>query len=421
MSVMQNKGFPHTRSSLEPDRRMASRKDALTQGYLKAFFLFALIGVGWLVFAQNRNAEISAAMERARQDLTQHNLQKAVQEYADILKLDPRNAEIYTADGVALYGLGRTRQAMEALQTALSIDPGQGTAELFLGLSKSDLGQCDKAIPLLQKHFSPQTAPHLRRVVGISLLSCYRETAQFKEALGLAQTLKSAFPTDADILYNLAELYTQLWDVTASELLKDHPESYRVHQLAGEVLEAQGKYDRAIKEYLLALKEKPEIPGLRYRIGKMVFDQGGPGADDRAMIYFKQELQINPDNPAPQYSMAEIFRRERRFADAEQRYRQAIQMSPGFVAAYIGLGRVFLQEHQLEAAQREMEKAIQLRPDNPTAHYELMMIDRDLGKTDEAAKEMAIFQKLNLNKQQDFKSRLRALLTGKNADSQPSQ
>jgi tetratricopeptide (TPR) repeat protein len=286
MSVMQNKGFPHTRSSLEPDRRMASRKDALTQGYLKAFFLFALIGVGWLVFAQNRNAEISAAM-----------------------------------DGVALYGLGRTRQAMEALQTALSIDPGQGTAELFLGLSKSDLGQCDKAIPLLQKHFSPQTAPHLRRVVGISLLSCYRETAQFKEALGLAQTLKSAFPTDADILYNLAELYTQLWDVTASELLKDHPESYRVHQLAGEVLEAQGKYDRAIKEYLLALKEKPEIPGLRYRIGKMVFDQGGPGADDRAMIYFKQELQINPDNPAPQYSMAEIFRRERRFADAEQRHR----------------------------------------------------------------------------------------------------
>lgn len=369
--------------------------------------------------AQDRTQEINAAIAQARLDLAHHDLQKAVQEYALILKLDPRNAEIYTADGVALYGLRKPNEASKALQTALAIDPNQSTAELFLGLSRFDLGQCQQAIPLLQKHFTPETPPKLRRLIGISLLGCYRTTAQFEPALDLALQLEKSYPADADVLYNAAELYTQLWNVTASELMKAHPESYRVHQLAGEVLEAQGNYGRATKEYLLALKENGSIPGLRYRIGKMILEQGGRGADDRAMAYFQQELASTPGDPASEYSIGEILRQRRRLADAEEHYRRALQSDPGFAEAHVGLGRVFLDQHELEPAERELQKAIQLRPDDATAHYDLMMVYRDLGRTNEAAKEMATFQKLNVQQQQDFRSRLQALLTGKNSGPQP--
>ncbi|HEX5481906.1 MAG TPA: tetratricopeptide repeat protein [Terriglobia bacterium] len=360
-------------------------------------------------------------MERARQDLAQHDLQKAVQEYAEILKLDPRNAEIYSAEGVALYGLGRTRQAAEALQKALSLDPGQSTAELFLGLSQSSLGKCNEAIPLLRRRLGPPTPVDLRRVAGISLLSCYRDTAQYEQALDLARTLKKSFPADADVLYNVAELYTQLWDVTASELLKDHPESYRVHQLAGQVLEAQGKYPQAIKEYQLAIRENDKIPDLHYRIGKILLDQDGPGADDQAIAYFKQELQVNPDDAAPEYSIAEILRQQRQFSQAERHFRRALQMSPDFVEAHVGLGQTLLAEHQLEAARRELEKAAELRPDDPAAHYGLMMVYRDSGKPESAAKEMALFQELTAKQRQNFRSRLRSLLSGKDPARQPSR
>lgn len=386
----------------------------------KLFLLLTLVCVSSLAFAQDRRTEINAAAERARQDLAQHDLQKAVQEYARILQLDPSDAEIYTAEGVALYGLHSARRAAQALQTALSIDPNQSTAALFLGLTMFNLGRCKEAIPLLQKHFTLETAPKLRRIVGLSLLGCYRNTGRFEEALELVATLEKSYPADADILYNAAELYTQLWDVAASKLIKDHPESYRVHQLAGEVLEAQGQYGRAIKEYRLALQENNEIPNLRYRIGKMILDQGGPGADERAMAYFQQELANNPDDPAAEYSIGEILRQQRRLADAEQYFRRALNSDPGLVEAHIGLGQTFLQEHQLEPAERELQKAIQLRPDDPTAHYDLMTVYRDLGKKGDAVKEMAMFQKLNLKKQQDFRSRLHALLTGKNSLPEPA-
>lgn len=398
--------------------RVALLRGAQARRYLAVFFLPVLLCCGSLAFGQN--PEIHAAMERARQDLAQHDLQKAVQEYAEILKLDPGNAEIYSADGVALYGLGKAREAAEVLQKALSLDPGQSTAELFLGLSQSSMGQCKDAIPLLRKHLGLPTPMNLRRVAGISLLSCYRETAQFEQALDLARTLKKSFPADADVLYNVAELYTQLWDVTASELLKDHPESYRVHQLAGEVLEAQGKYPQAIKEYQLAIRENNKVPDLHYRIGKMLLEQGGPCADDQAMAYFKQELQINPEDPAPEYSIAEILRQQRQFSQAEQHFRHALQMSPDFVEAHVGLGQTLLAEHQLEAARHELEKAAELRPDGPAAHYGLMMVYRDLGKSESAAKEMALFQELTAKQRQDFRSRLQALLAGKNPVPQPS-
>ena len=86
--------------------------------------------------------EVQRRSQRAREALAQHDLQRAVQEYAEILKIDPRNAEVHAAQGMALYGLGKPAEAASVLQTALALDSGQLMAELFLGLSRADLGQC---------------------------------------------------------------------------------------------------------------------------------------------------------------------------------------------------------------------------------------------------------------------------------------
>jgi tetratricopeptide (TPR) repeat protein len=77
-------------------------------------------------------------------------------------------------------------------------------------------------------------------------------------ALQTVERLKQLYPGDPDVLYESAELYTRLWNESAGELMAKHPDSYRVHQLAGEVYEAQNNYDQAIREYSLALQNQPE-------------------------------------------------------------------------------------------------------------------------------------------------------------------
>ena len=104
-----------------------------------------------------------------RDALAQHDLQRASQEYAEILKMDPQNVEILTAHGMTLYGLGKPSAAAASLKTALSLSPGQSNVELFLSLSQADLGQCTEAAPLLRKHFKQETETKLRRLAGVSL------------------------------------------------------------------------------------------------------------------------------------------------------------------------------------------------------------------------------------------------------------
>src|SRR5215510_4237592 len=93
----------------------------------------ALIWLAYAVsaLAQSRSAAIEQHYQRARDALTSHDLQRASQEYAEILKLDPQNAEILTAQGMTFYGLGRPSEAATTLKAALSLNPGQTKVELF--------------------------------------------------------------------------------------------------------------------------------------------------------------------------------------------------------------------------------------------------------------------------------------------------
>ena len=56
------------------------------------------------------------------------------------------------------------------------------------------------------------------------------------------------------------------------------PGSYQVRLLNGEALEAQGKWDEAIAEYREVLKRNPNLPGIHYRVGRLVLS--GPKTDE---------------------------------------------------------------------------------------------------------------------------------------------
>ena len=374
-----------------------------------------LIGLAYAVsaLAQSRSAATEQHYQRARDALAAHDLQRASQEYAEILKLDPQNAEILTAQGMTLYGLGRPSEAATNLKAALSSNPGQTKAELFLGLSQADLGQCAEAVGLLRKHFNLESEARLRRLAGISLLSCYLATSELDQAVELGRTLKQSFPGDPDVLYQLASVYSRLWNQTVSEIVAKSPDSFRVHQIAAEALESQGNHQQAIKEYRRAVESNPKAPHLHYRIGRLLLADGkNADTDTKALESFKQELAVNPQDALTHYEMGEIFRRKRDSVVARTHYQHAIELSAQLVEARVGLGKLYLDEQQPEKALKELEQAVSQDPRNAQAHYTLMLAYRDLGRTEQAQKEFAVFQGLEKEKTQNFNTLLQSLLTG---------
>ena len=352
---------------------------------------------------------------KAEEDLRVHDLAGAEHEYRAILALDPVNSEAWTGLGVLLYGSGRTQQAAEALQKALSFNPAAGRAELFLALSRADLGRCGDAEPVLSKYFQHEPAGTLQRVTGLALLGCAANAANPVEAVQTVARLQELYPDDPDVLYESAELCTRLWNRYAGELIAKHPDSYRVHELAGEVDEAQNNYEQAIREYSLALQEKPDVPQLHYRIGQLFLRKGDPDADDKALAEFQQEKKVSPRSPLSDLAIADIEMHRHDLEAAKPLYEAAAQMDPSLVEARIGLAKILLEQHQSAAAIAQLQSITAEHPDNAAAHYVLMTAYRQDKQMDKAAAELASFNRLQNQRGESFQNKLNALLGGKSA------
>jgi tetratricopeptide (TPR) repeat protein len=362
--------------------------------------------------------QIQQHMQKAEQALHVNDLAAAEHEYREILTIDAKNTQAWTGLGVLLYGAGKAEKAMQSLQMALSIDPAARNAELFLGLSEAELRQCAQATPILSKYFAAESVGKLQRLTGLALLECTADAADPIPALQTVQRLKQLYPGDADVLYESAELYTRLWNENAGELIANHPDSYRVHQLAGEVYEAKSNYDQAIREYNLALERNPKLPQMHFRIGQIYLHQGNEEVDEKAMNEFRLEKEIDPDSAVTDLAMADIEMHRHNLDQAKPLYEEAARLDPSLVDASVGLARILLEQHDTDAAVQRLQSVVAQHPDDAQAHYVLMLAYRGQKKMPEAAAQMEIFNRLQTQKAETFQSKMNALLNGKPASTE---
>ena len=336
----------------------------------------------------------------------------AIKEYRAMVAADPQNSQAWTGLGVLLYGSGHAAEAADALQKALKINPQAPRAELFLSFSQADLQQCGTALPVLQRYFESEPTGKLQRLTGLTLLQCSASSHDTATALRTASRLTENYPGDADVLYESAELYTRMWTETADQLIKTHPESYRVHQLAAEVNEAQGNLAQAIRQYRTALSENPKLPQMHYRIGQLLLRTGDADADEKAMAEFRDELAINPQSASSALAMGEIERHQGKLPEAIAAYTQALSIEPALPEARVGLAQTFLAQHHVEETKEELRTLIAEHPENAQAHYTMMLAYRAEGKLSEATTEMNTFQRLQQGTADQFQKKLNALLSG---------
>src|SRR6058998_3557549 len=97
--------------------------------------------------------------------------------------------------------------------------------------------------------------------------------SQPDEAVSFVQMLSREFPNDPEVLYLTVHLYSDLSIRASQKLLQTAPESYQVHLLNAEALETQGKWQEAAAEYRTVLSQNPRVPGIHYRMGRLLLSQ----------------------------------------------------------------------------------------------------------------------------------------------------
>src|SRR6266851_4591335 len=274
--------------------------------------------------------------------------------------------------------------------------PSDSSSPVARALHLADSGKCKEAIPLLKRALPQTSDKDLKRSAGLDGVRCAMASNQFDAAEDFLRMLNREFPGDPEVLYTSVHTYSDLATRASQQLALSAPNSAQAHELNAESLEMQGKWDQAAKEYDAIAHQNPRLPGLHFRLGRLLLSEPNPPADasERAKKEFQQELEIDPNNAGAEYVLGELARQESQWPEAIAHFTRAAKLDAGFGDAYLGLGVSLMSAKRISEAVPPLETAVKLEPRNPAAHYNLAMAYNRAGWKEDADKEFAVHRQM---------------------------
>jgi len=257
-------------------------------------------------------------------------------------------------------------------------------------------GHCKEAVPTLKRSLAHVADKDLKRDVGFAGVRCAMFADQPDAAIDFLRFLNHEFPNDPDVLYLAVHTYSDLSTRASAELASTAPNSYQSLELNAEAFEIQGKWDEAAKVYEHILKQDPNLPGIHYRLGRVLVSKPdfGPEVAEQAKAEFQKELQIDPSNAGAEYVLGELAKHNEQWDEAVQHFSHAAKLDASFGDAFVGWGGSLVSQKKFADAVLPLESAVKLEPQNPAAHYLLAIAYARSGRKEDGDRQFAIQRQL---------------------------
>ncbi len=332
------------------------------------------IVLGWLgcaaVVAQCSNAQQPAAAPQASQTqpdfavsrilLQRGKYDEAISQLQAMAATNPRLKGLDSELGTAYYQKGDYIKAIESLKKALVEDPENKEAVQLLGLSYYLSGRPGEAIPALEKvqGWYPRANVDATYILGL----CYIQTKDYPQA-------RKAFARMFEVPADSAASYL----FTARMLLRQ-------------------EFDPIAEEYAQkAIVLDPKLPLAHFFLGELHLYKS---RISEAVSDFQQELALNPGHAPTYYKLADAYSRIQKFDDAERLLQRSIWLDATSTGPYILMGKVLAKKGEAELAVRALHHALGMDPNNSVAHHLLGQAYRDMGRNEDAERELKIAQQL---------------------------
>lgn len=142
-----------------------------------------------------------------------------------------------------------------------------------------------------------------------------------------------------------------------NDLLSMYPQDRRLAFLAGRWMIQQGRYDHGEMLLERAIGLDPDYPAA---INELGYAYAYNGEFNKAIAMMARYVALQPAEPNPQDSYAEILRLAGDFAGALAHYRKALQLDSNFVSSQLGVADTYALMGQEDQARHEYDKAIAL-------------------------------------------------------------
>lgn len=315
-----------------------------------------------------------------------------------LVKIEPLSAELRNKE------IPAARVAL-AFLAAQSGNPAQLAGEDNLAGSQAQestsgqrCSEADMDLLLRQDRFSqiafcaqpglpPRTSPELRTQVVNALL----QAGEYEAALRTLDGLPATESKSLEASYWRARCYEKLATAAYLRLYQADPNSYRWHQLMGDIAAAKGDDGKAIEEYRAAVLLKPSLPNLHYSLGHLLWkDLKVP----EARIELEAELASNPHHAGALTDLGDTYLLEHQPEKALPYLDGALAADAGNSDIHRDLGTAYSELGDYRKAEEELKIAVTSDHDG-SVHYKLARAYQALGQKENASREFALSTSLN--------------------------
>jgi tetratricopeptide (TPR) repeat protein len=371
----------------------------------------------WTVLSDNPNdAEALTMLATIRG--RQQRYPEAEALFKRVLQINANSLEAHRGLAAAFIAENRTNEALEQYATAMVLAPGDLRLKVEGAHLYAGRGQFQETLSLLQTIPAAQFPAEAIPVKAASLLALGKSI----DANQLAEQAKSSPSAELDLAEvflnaNLPDPALHSLEFAAANLKK---RPARFYYLQGRALQAKGRVDAglaslkealaadpnsadahvalaeisasrnqhadAVKELQKALVVSPDnIIVLRHLVVEATKSGDGQVALDAASALAAK----SPDNPDDLY-LAGAAMLQQNSAGASAVLEKYVSLRTDNAKAWLGLGLAYVQQHKYAEARTPLERSLKLDPNIAEAEYQLGLVAKNLGASEESIQHFAL-------------------------------
>jgi Flp pilus assembly protein TadD len=172
------------------------------------------------------------------------------------------------------------------------------------------------------------------------------------------------------------------------------PKNFDAQLALGRALFGTGNPAGAANVFRTAIALRPKDTTARFFLATSLESAGDY---DGALSEYRELLAIDSKSAEGHLGLGVLLVKlgGEKINEGIQELARAITLNGELYEARITIGRALIQQGRPNEAVEHLQRAVELAPRNPEPHYQLALAYRRLGKTQEAAAEEAIIQKLH--------------------------
>jgi tetratricopeptide (TPR) repeat protein len=325
------------------------------------------------------------------------DLEGAVIEYRQFLKLHPEVAAIHSNLGAALVGLGRYEEALTEYKTALRQSPKLEGVKLNLALVYYKMGRISDAATELEKIYAEDPQNHQ---VLLLLGDCYLRMDREEDVIRVLEPAEQEYPDDLAIAYLLGTALIRQKRVEEGQVLVDkilhNGDSAEAHLMLGTAKMNVQDFAGARDEFAKAIALNPNLPEVHGLYANALMLTGN---SDVSAKEFKTELTVDPYNFEANLQLGASARLNQDYEQAAKYFARAEETRPGDPGVRYQQALIAIDENHLDEARQILESLTKQSPQFTEAHVSLALVYYRLKRPEDSKREREIVLKLTAEAQ----------------------